>query len=159
MPARRAAIRRSSGTGCSASCRALLTHLVQPAPQARRRQHARDPDREVPPRAARSAPTAPRPSCARWSSASLRAYLDGPETGAARRRIVVDYLNSTPLSARPGIGEINGLGDGLWAWFGSDLASAAAILREPATEPAALGEQARVYKQVLSLLLAQRRPS
>ena len=33
-------------------------------------------------------------------AASLRAYLDGPETTAVRRQIVVDYLNSTPLSAR-----------------------------------------------------------
>lgn len=92
-------------------------------------------------------------------SASLRAYLDGPETLAARRRIVVDYLNSTPLSARPGVGEINGLGDGLWAWFGTDLGHAAAVLRAPAADPAALAEQARLYKQALSLLLAQRRPS
>jgi membrane peptidoglycan carboxypeptidase len=92
-------------------------------------------------------------------SASLRAYLDGPETLAARRRIVLDYLNSTPLSARPGIGEINGLGDGLWAWFGSDLDRAGRLLRAPAADPAALAEKARLYKQVLSLLLAQRRPS
>jgi membrane peptidoglycan carboxypeptidase len=93
------------------------------------------------------------------ASASLRAYLDGPETIAARRRIVVDYLNSTPLSARPGIGEINGLGDGLWAWFGTDLEHAVQILSAPAADPGPLAEKARVYKQVLGLLLAQRRPS
>lgn len=36
------------------------------------------------------------------ASASLWAYLGGPDTGAARRRIVVDYLNTVPLSARAG---------------------------------------------------------
>ena len=60
-------------------------------------------------------------SCSQMTSASLRAYRDGPDTSAARRQIVVDYLNSTPLAARAGFGEVNGLGDGLYAWFGSDL--------------------------------------
>jgi membrane peptidoglycan carboxypeptidase len=92
-------------------------------------------------------------------SASLRAYRDGPDTTAVRRQIVVDYLNSTPLSARPGFGEVNGLGDGLWAWFGTDFELADRLLREPADSPETLREQARVYKQALSLLLAQRRPS
>ncbi len=92
-------------------------------------------------------------------SASLRAYLDGPETMATRRRIVLDYLNSTPLGARAGSGEINGLGDGLWAWFGSELDDAVRALAAPAADPVALAEQARLYKQVLSLLLAQRRPA
>ena len=92
-------------------------------------------------------------------SASLRAYRDGPDTTAVRRQVVVDYLNSTPLSARAGFGEVNGLGDGLWAWFGTDFELANRVLRMPARDPAALREQARVYKQVLSLLLAQRRPS
>jgi membrane peptidoglycan carboxypeptidase len=92
-------------------------------------------------------------------SASLRAYRDGPDTSAVRRQIVVDYLNSTPLSARTGFGEVNGLGDGLWAWFGTDFARANRLLSAPAHKPPALLEQARAYKQVLSLLLAQRRPS
>ncbi len=47
-------------------------------------------------------------------SASLRAYLDGEDTRPMRRRIVADYLNTVPLSAFPGYGEVNGLGDGLW---------------------------------------------
>ncbi len=92
-------------------------------------------------------------------SASLRAYLDGEDTTAHRRRILVDYLNSTPLTARPGFGEVNGLGDGLWAWFGTDLAIAAGFLSEDAADPQALRVKALAYKQVLSLLLAQRRPS
>ena len=92
-------------------------------------------------------------------SASLRAYRDGPDTAAARRQIVVDYLNSTPLSARAGFGEVNGLGDGLWAWFGTDFEHANQVLSAPAPDAAARLEQARIYKQALSLLLAQRRPS
>jgi membrane peptidoglycan carboxypeptidase len=92
-------------------------------------------------------------------SASLRAYRDGPDTAAVRRQIVVDYLNSTPLSARAGFGEVNGLGDGLWAWFGTDLEQANQVLSAPAPDAATRLEQARIYKQALSLLLAQRRPS
>lgn len=92
-------------------------------------------------------------------SASVRAYKGGADTTRVRHQIVVDYLNSTPLSARPGIGEVNGLGDGLWAWYGTDFALANRILRsQPRTEED-LQVQAVVYKQVLSLLLAQRRPS
>ena len=92
-------------------------------------------------------------------SASLRAYRNGPDTSAVRRQIVVDYLNSTPLSARTSFGEVNGLGDGLWAWFGTDFEYANRILAAPARDPALRLEQARIYKQALSLLLAQRRPS
>ena len=49
-------------------------------------------------------------------SASLRAYLDGPETLDNQRRIVRDYLNSVPLAAQIGHGEVVGTADGLWAW-------------------------------------------
>ncbi|MGH6919482.1 MAG: transglycosylase domain-containing protein, partial [Geminicoccaceae bacterium] len=93
------------------------------------------------------------------ASASLRAYLDGPDTSAARRQIVVDYLNSTPLAARAGFGEVNGLGDGLHAWFGSDLEQVNRSLRGSARTPEEQAEKALFYKQVLSLLLAQRRPA
>ena len=92
-------------------------------------------------------------------SASVRAYKGGPDTTRARHQILVDYLNSTPLSARPGVGEVNGLGDGLWAWYGTDFNNANRILRSHPRTEAQLQVQAVVYKQVLSLLLAQRRPS
>ncbi|CAK0767280.1 peptidoglycan glycosyltransferase [uncultured Gammaproteobacteria bacterium] len=93
-------------------------------------------------------------------TASLRAYMDGPDTSAARHRIVVDYLNSTPLTARSGIGEVNGLGDGLWAWYGTDIASLGKVLSETTpTDPRARTTRAMAFKQALSLLLAQRRPS
>lgn len=92
-------------------------------------------------------------------SASLRAYRDGPDTAAVRRQLVVDYLNSTPLSARAGFGEVNGLGDGLWAWFGTDFERANRVLSTSARDPASVLERARLYREVLGLLLAQRRPS
>jgi membrane peptidoglycan carboxypeptidase len=92
-------------------------------------------------------------------SASLRAYRDGPDTSAARRQIVVDYLNSTPLAARAGFGEVNGVGDGLYAWFGSDFAAVNSVLRANPRTPETLAAKALYYKQVLSLLLAQRRPA
>ncbi len=93
------------------------------------------------------------------ASASLRAYRDGPDTTRTRQQIVVDYLNTTPLSGRRGFGEINGLGDGLWAWYGSDFESTNALLRDGNDQSASLAQRALAYKQVLSLLLAQRRPS
>ena len=93
------------------------------------------------------------------ASASVRAYLDGEDTTLHRRRILIDYLNSTPLTARPGFGEVNGLGDGLWAWFGTDLPIAEKVLSEEAPDARSLQLKALAYKQVLSLLLAQRRPS
>ncbi|HRP98520.1 MAG TPA: transglycosylase domain-containing protein [Rhodocyclaceae bacterium] len=145
-------------------------------------------------------------------SASVRAYRHGPATLAAREALVRDYLNSVPLSAAPGYGEVHGLGDGLWVWFGADVTRVNALLatlphastpadaaappadaaREngrlqavrhddgptaaasrapsvPAPEEGAhelredadarLAEQGLALRQVLSLLIAQRRPS
>ncbi|MBI4291998.1 MAG: transglycosylase domain-containing protein [Betaproteobacteria bacterium] len=89
-------------------------------------------------------------------SASLRAYQDGEETLAARRRIVLDYLNSVPLAGLAGYGEVIGLGDGLWAWYGRDFDAANRLLDDPGADPAA---RAQVFKEVLSLIVAQRRPS
>lgn len=89
-------------------------------------------------------------------SASLRAYQDGEETLAARQRIVVDYLNSVPLAGVAGYGEVNGLGDGLWAWYGRDFASANRLLADAGAD---LAERAQVFREALSLIVAQRRPS
>jgi membrane peptidoglycan carboxypeptidase len=93
------------------------------------------------------------------TTASVRAYQDGPDTMLARQRIVVDYINSTPLSARAGFGEVIGLADGLWAWYGTNLNEANRLLEGPHKDLAERERAATVYKQVLSLLLAQRRPS
>jgi membrane peptidoglycan carboxypeptidase len=92
------------------------------------------------------------------ASASVRAYLDGEDTLPARKRIVLNYLNTVPLAAAAGFGEVNGLGDGLWAWYGWDFNYINRILR---TMPSggADPEFASAYKHMLSLMIAQRRPS
>ena len=64
------------------------------------------------------------------ASASLRAYQDGEDTLTRRRHIVVDYLDTVPLAARPGIGEVQGLGDGLWAWYGRDFGEVNRLLAD-----------------------------
>jgi membrane peptidoglycan carboxypeptidase len=97
-------------------------------------------------------------------AASLRSYLGGENTEAARRRIVADYLNSVPLAAIAGHGEVTGLGDGLWAWYGADFDEVNRLLWEEArvgraTDSAAVARRAVAYRQVLSLMLAHRRPS
>jgi membrane peptidoglycan carboxypeptidase len=92
------------------------------------------------------------------ASASLRAYLHGEDTRTARQEIVLNYLNATPLAARPGWGEINGVGDGLWAWFGLDITELGTALLNPDTE-AFLPRKALLYKHALALILAERRPS
>ena len=89
-------------------------------------------------------------------SASLRAYQGGPLTMPARRQIVVDYLNSTPLAAAPGYGEVLGLGDGLWAWYGMPIEETNRLLS--ADGDASAPARAQAYRRVLSLLLATRRP-
>jgi len=93
------------------------------------------------------------------ASASLRAYADGPHTLRARRQLVVDYLNSVPLGAVAGIGEVFGLGDGLAYWFGAEVDRVNALLHraaDPAVDRAAL---AVAYRQALTLLAAVKKPS
>ena len=89
-------------------------------------------------------------------SAALRAYQESEETLPARRRIVLDFINSVPLGGIPGYGEVNGLGDGLWAWYGQDFGKINQLLSDPKSD---LTERARAFKQALSLFVAQRRPS
>lgn len=102
----------------------------------------------------------PREKLRQMMSAAYRAYMDGEQTYESRKNVVRDYVNSVPLAARAGYGEVNGIGDGLWAWYGTDFWTADALL---STEPPQGSEQererARVFKQVVSLFLAQRRPS
>ncbi|HSC83808.1 MAG TPA: biosynthetic peptidoglycan transglycosylase, partial [Pseudomonas sp.] len=92
-------------------------------------------------------------------SASVRTYQQGPETLAARQAIVRDYLNSVPLSAAPGYGEVHGLADGLRVWFGADFSEVNRLL-DPARSPvASSAERGLALRQVLALMIAQRRPS
>ncbi len=93
------------------------------------------------------------------ASASVRAYLGGENTLPVRRQIVTDYLNSVPLAAVVGFGETNGIGDALWAWYGLDFNETNHILHSRFAEGDALTEAASRYKHVLSLMIAQRRPS
>ncbi len=93
-------------------------------------------------------------------SASVRAYVNGSETLAARRKIALDYVNSVPLSAVRGYGEVNGLVGGMWAWYGVPVEATNAFLTlQPEYGSDFEQAQGLVYKQLLSLVLAQRRPS
>ncbi|NBA94549.1 transglycosylase domain-containing protein [Pseudomonas sp. R5(2019)] len=92
-------------------------------------------------------------------SASVRAYQGGPETLVARQKIVRDYLNSVPLSAVPGHGEVHGMAEGLRVWYGADFAQVNQALSSTAQDPASLAARGLALRQVLSLMIAQRRPS
>jgi membrane peptidoglycan carboxypeptidase len=93
------------------------------------------------------------------TSATARAYLDGPMTMSAQQQIITAYLDSTPLGSRPGYGEVIGFGDAMRAWFGVDFAEVNRLLSSGAASGPGAGRRARVYKEALSLLVAQRRPS
>lgn len=94
-------------------------------------------------------------------TASLRAYMMGPDTRAMRQEIALSYLNSMPLAATPKLGEVHGLGDGLSAWFGADFNEVNRVLSQEAlnAQTHISRQQAACYRQVLSILLSQRRPS
>jgi membrane peptidoglycan carboxypeptidase len=94
------------------------------------------------------------------ASASFRAYLDGPDTREARRRIVLEYVNSVPLASVPEHGEVIGIGEGLWAWFGTPVEAVNRDLRgDDPPDPVAMGRRAVAFKKVLALLIAQKRPT
>ena len=92
-------------------------------------------------------------------TASARAYAGGANTLRHRRAIVTTYLNSTPLSSMPGYGEVIGVPEALWIWFGTDYNQATKILNSAPRNPAEWARKGAVYRQVLSLLLSERRPS
>jgi membrane peptidoglycan carboxypeptidase len=94
------------------------------------------------------------------TSATLAAYQQGTVTLEAQHGIVRDYLNSIPLAASAGYGDVEGLGDGLWAWYGADVSKIDPLLLAPeaSLSPSQMLDRARAYRQVLSLLLALRAP-
>jgi membrane peptidoglycan carboxypeptidase len=94
------------------------------------------------------------------ASATLAAYQEGPTTLRAQKDIIRGYLNSIPLAASPGYGDVQGLGDGLWAWYGADISKIDPLLRAPEASlgPAQMRMRARAYRETLSLLLALRSP-
>ena len=93
------------------------------------------------------------------AAASVRAYMDGPNTLESRRRIVKDYLNSLPLGGRRGYGEVTGLAEGLAVWYAADFDAINQSLWSLSRNGSVDGQTASQYRQVLSLLLATRRPS
>ncbi|MBX9764401.1 MAG: transglycosylase domain-containing protein [Pseudomonadaceae bacterium] len=92
-------------------------------------------------------------------SASVRAYQSGPNTLPVRQNIVRDYLNSVPLSAAPGHGEVHGLADGLRIWFGADFIQVNRLLDPANAAGASPADRGLALRQVLALMIAQRRPS
>jgi membrane peptidoglycan carboxypeptidase len=88
------------------------------------------------------------------TGASLKVYRSGIDTRTARREIILDYLNTVPLAAAPGYGEVNGLGQGLQAWFGVSLEEVRNALQAPTTTP----DKVQAFKRVLTLLAAVRLP-
>jgi membrane peptidoglycan carboxypeptidase len=93
------------------------------------------------------------------ASASARSYLNGPQTEDTRRRIVTDYVNSVPLGAVPGFGEVIGMADGLYAWFGLDFSEANRLLARADQFQLVSDDEARAFRSALALLVALRRPA
>jgi membrane peptidoglycan carboxypeptidase len=94
------------------------------------------------------------------TSATLAAYQDGWTTLHAQQDIIRGYVNSIPLAASPGYGDVQGLGDGLWVWYGADVSKIDPLLSAPEAS-LNVGEmrmRARGYREALSLLLALRSP-
>ncbi|MGL6247102.1 transglycosylase domain-containing protein [Pseudomonas sp.] len=92
-------------------------------------------------------------------SATVRAYQAGPETLQARQNVIRDYLNSVPLSAVPGHGEVHGMAEGLRVWYGADFNKANERLASTDTDPKSMAEKGLALREMLSLMIAQRRPS
>ncbi len=89
------------------------------------------------------------------TSASLKVYREGTDTRPERREILLQYLNEVPMAAAPGWGEVNGISDGLAAWFGMRPADVLKAL----VSPSPTLDKARAYKHVLALLCAVRSPT
>jgi len=90
---------------------------------------------------------------------SLWAYRKGPNTIDTRKEIVREYLNGMPLGAAKGYGEINGIGKGMWTWFGKDVDRLMSDLQMNETDHDMLYRKAKTLKEALSLIIATRHPS
>src|ERR1700722_4582221 len=87
--------------------------------------------------------------------ASLAAYHEGADTRTTRAQVILEYLNTMPLGAAPGVGEVNGLGRGLHVWFADDPAAVFAALQNPHPDQMT----AAAYKQALALLYSVHAPT
>ena len=95
------------------------------------------------------------------TSATLAAYQQGTAPLEAQQETVRAYINSIPLAASAGYGDVEGLGDGLWAWYGADVSKVNPLLLAPEKNLSAaqmVNRAARAYREVLSLLLALQVP-
>ncbi|MBC5992256.1 transglycosylase domain-containing protein [Pontibacter cellulosilyticus] len=92
-------------------------------------------------------------------SASVRAYRAGPQTLPVRKDLVLSYINTVPLSGAPGYGEVHGIGDGLKVWFDSDISKVNRLLTLDDAKGDTLLAKGQALRQVLSLMIAQRRPT
>jgi len=92
------------------------------------------------------------------ASASVRAYRNGMDTRTERRQIVLNYLNTMPLAAVPGYGEVNGIGEAMWGWFGKDLTQVKRDLALP-LDGAGGPSRAATTRELVALLVANRAPS
>ncbi|MBI5409500.1 MAG: transglycosylase domain-containing protein [Nitrospirae bacterium] len=93
------------------------------------------------------------------TSASLKAYRAGRDTTVSRKEIVADYINTVPLASAPGYGEVYGLGEGLWAWFGDDIAEISDALRSGGSVQEDLKARAEAFKKVMTLFLSVKAPT
>ena len=88
-------------------------------------------------------------------SASIRSYRHGTDTRSERRQIILDYLNSVPLSAAGRFGEVNGFGEGLYAWFGVDLDQFIEDMDEHSPDDV----RQKAFKRAMALIGATRAPT
>ena len=91
-------------------------------------------------------------------AASLRAYRDSSDTSAMRQEIILNYVNSMPLGAIADFGEVTGLAEGMWTWFGVGKRK---LVRDLALfeDGEDLRRTAVTYKQALALVMATQRPT
>ena len=92
-------------------------------------------------------------------TASAAMYTAGTDTMARRREVITTYLNSNPLASMPGYGEVIGVPEAMYVWFGTDSAEAEKILNGAPRNAAEWARKGEVYRQVLALILSERRPS
>jgi membrane peptidoglycan carboxypeptidase len=88
-------------------------------------------------------------------AASLKAYRPGVDPLAWRRDIILDYVNTMPLAAAPGYGEVHGLGAGLRVWFGLPLSLVCDALASSESTVA----KAHAFKHSLALIASLRAPT
>ena len=89
------------------------------------------------------------------TGASLKVYSDGSNTLAARKQIALNYINTVPLAAAPGRGEIQGLAQGFQVWFGLPLEEVMETLNSDVDDE----HKARIYRAALMLICSVRAPS